>query len=236
MANYNFLCLCDFETGGKQAKICQPMSMACVVIDPVRLEMVKDGDFYSLIRANWDEEWCKANGVQVPQQEALDITKLTREDSEKAPSWQEVHTRFETHVKKFWTGNNVWKAPLFAGYNSDSYDMTIIERATKAWGSHDKEYDKQALFHPIHSVDMMKYMWLLTEARKGWFSLSLDNTRKTFGIKGGQRHNALADCRDTGALLIKFMKWMRAASKNVKLEGSFDSIDILDFYDVRPQE
>lgn len=236
MANYSYLAVVDYETTGKNAQKCQPMSMACTIIDPVRLEILSQGDFYSLIKCSWDKDWCDANNTEVPQEEALAITKLTREDNEKAPSWQEVHTRFEAHIKKFYTGTGQWKAPLFAGFNSDSYDYTIMSRACEKWGSWDKVYQKQGLFHPIHSVDAMKIMWLMTEARKGWFSLSLDTIRKNFGLKGGQTHNALADCRDTAALLIKTMKWFRQASKSVKLEGCFEGIDIFDFYDTRPTE
>lgn len=233
MANYNYLAIVDYETGGKNSNLCQPMSMACCIIDPVRLEILQSGDFYSLIRANWDEEWCKANNVEVPGEEALNITKLTREDSEKAPSWQEVHTRFEEHIKKFYTGTGVWKAPLFCGFNCQ-YDMTILNRAAKQFGSYDKEYCKQGLFHPIHEIDVMRVFFLLVEQRKGWFSVSLDNIRKAMGISLTNNHNALIDCRHTGAILIKWLKWYRKVSQTVKLEDSLKDLDILDFYDVRP--
>lgn len=234
MANFQPIVVTDYETGGKNANLCQAMSMACIVIDPVRLEILQHGDFYSLIKANWDEDWCKANNVEIPSQEALDITKLTKEENLKAPSWQEVHTRFEQHVKKFWTGNSVWKAPLFAGFNCD-YDMTILTRACKQWGSYDKEYQKQALFHPIHVIDMMRIFHILVENRKGWFSVSLDNIRRALGIELTNNHNALTDCRHTGALLIRWLKWYRASNKSMKLEDSFKGIDIMDFYDRKPE-
>lgn len=233
MANYNAMCIVDFETGGKNPYTCQAMSLACVVVDPVRLQILGDGDFYSLIRASWDEEWCVKNGVEVPSDEALNITGLTREDSEKAPSWQEVHSRFESHVKKFWTGNSVWKAPLFCGFNTH-YDLTIINRACQQWGSYDKEYRKNALFHPIHEICVMRNFFQMVENKKGWFSVSLDNIRTALGISKTNAHNSLQDCRDTAAILIKYMKWNRSNCNKLKLEGSFEGLDILDFYDVRP--
>jgi len=236
MANYNYLCCLDYETGGKNASNTQAMSMACCIIDPVRLEIVSNGDFYSLIRADFDEETCLKNGVEVPSDEAMNITGITREQSEAAPSWQEVHNRFETHIKKFWTGNSVWKAPLFCGFNSMGYDLTILNRACEKWGSFDKEYKKNALFHPIHFIDVLNLMFLTTESKKGWFSLSLDTLRNTMGITKEGAHNALTDVRHTSAILIRWLRWFRKNSAKLALEDSFKDLDILDFYDTRPIE
>lgn len=235
MANYNTLCFLDYETGSKNSHTCQPMSMACVMIDPVRLEIIRDGDFYSLIRANWDESWCKENNVEVPQEEALNITKLTREDSEKAPSWQEVHNRFESHVKKFYKGTGVWNAPLMCGFNVENYDLNIVNRGCRQFGSHDKVYNTNALFHPIHRIDLMRLMHVTVENKKGWRSISFDTIRSVTGMSMDKGHDALEDCRQGAALLCKWLKWFRTASSKIKLEESMKDVDIFDFYDVRPE-
>ena len=56
-------------------------------------------------------------------------------------------------------------------------------------------------------------------------SYSMDNLRDYFTISKDNAHDALQDCRDTSAILIKFLKLHRRIAAKTKFEGSFKEIE-----------
>ena len=52
MINYNKICVFDFETDGSDPKVCSPVQIAAVIIDPIKLEIVPNLIF-SLSQKFW---------------------------------------------------------------------------------------------------------------------------------------------------------------------------------------
>ena len=45
MINYNKICVFDFETDGVDPKVCSPVQLASVIIDPIKLEVIPNSEF-----------------------------------------------------------------------------------------------------------------------------------------------------------------------------------------------
>jgi DNA polymerase III epsilon subunit-like protein len=238
MANFNTIIFYDFETGGKKAACSQPLSISALAIDPVRLEIIGGSEFDSYIRPIWDEDTCIKMGIEPVQDEALAVNKITREQLENAPSLQEVWSRFTSFVKKYQSGASQWGAPIKAGFNNNNFDDPILQRIASPTGYNlgpwDSEYQTISLFHPIHSIDLMRLLWTVFEAKKGFRSLSFDTMRNYFGMSSEGAHSSRVDVLQGACLLIKYLRWKRNVVAKVKLEKSMEGIDLLDFYDVRP--
>ena len=234
MANRNYICVFDFETGGKYPHISQPTSLSCLVIDPVRLEIIRDSKFDTFIRPVFDEKECEKLGLEPLQQEALDITGIKIEDLEKAPSLKEVWDRFTSHVSKYNTGSGKWAKPIACGYNIYNFDMIIINKLAKEFGCWDKERQCQDLFHPRDCIDIMQSIsWFLFENDFNNRSISFDSIRKYFGFTTEGAHSSIVDVEQNAAFLIRWMKWQRNTYKKLKLKDSMKDINLNSFYDIQ---
>lgn len=231
--NKNVICVYDFETGGKFPHKSQPTSLSCVMIDPLRLEFITGGDFDSLIRPILDDKEAERLGLEPLQDDALKITNLTREQLRDAPGEEEVFNRFTEHLKKFRDGTGKWGNVIPAGYNIVNFDSIFINRLAKKYGPWDDEYQKEALFHPIHTIDIMHIMFSIFENEKGVYSISFDNMRKFFGLSKDGAHSSIVDVRQCGSVWIKYQKWFRTSMKNMipKMRDSMSKLNIGDFYD-----
>lgn len=45
MANFQKICVFDLETDGTNPDVCSPVQIAAVIVDPSKLEIVKDSEF-----------------------------------------------------------------------------------------------------------------------------------------------------------------------------------------------
>jgi exonuclease I len=117
------------------------------------------------------------------------------------------------------------------GYNSDGFDYHIVHRlccsAPYNYGPVDDKSLRNKLFHPIHYVDVMKYVWAWTENNVDITSISLDTVREWMGISKVGAHEALKDVRDTAEIFIKFMKLHRNYAGKVKFANAFGGANVL---------
>ncbi len=223
----------DWETTSKNRNSCQPTQLAAVMIDPRKLEIVKGSKFNSLIRPEFDEEKCKELGVDPPTDEVLKLTHKTREELQKAPDLKHVWGGFVEYSKKYSRTSKIWDAPVRAGFNILGYDNPIMDRVAKMYGPYDEEYECQKAFHPIHNIDLMNFIWVLTENIKvnATNSISMDNMRPWFGMAKDGSHDALNDVIDCAELIIRIIKLNRKLttgidcchckqSVKIKLQGS----------------
>lgn len=236
MANKNVICVFDFESSGKYPQKSQPTSLSCVMVDPVRLEIMRNGTFDSLIKPVFDIDECTKLGLEPLQQEALDITGIKVEDLEKAPSLQEVWSRFVEHVGKFSTGVGKWAKPVACGYNIQNFDLPIVNRicgkAPYKFGPWDEERECQDLFHPRDAIDIMAITFQMFENNRNVWSISFDSIRKYFGLSSEGAHSSICDVEQNAMFLIRYMKWMRTSVPKMKLQDSMKDCNIQDFYDV----
>jgi DNA polymerase III epsilon subunit-like protein len=209
----------DFETGGRDPNTCQPTQIAAVAIDGRSLKL--KGTFNSEIWAETDDEKAVKKGLGPIEDGALKVTGKTRESIAKAPKPKAVWTKFCAFVEKYnWKGTPFF-APIPAGYNILGYDMIIVDRMCKQYGPWDDSRQRQKLFHQIYKIDMMDNYWMWTEGDPNIRSRSMDSIRELMGMSSENAHDALQDVKDTGNLMIKFMKTHRAVYRNLKLEKAF---------------
>lgn len=209
----------DFETGGRNPLKCQPTQIAAIALDGRSL--TPKGEFNSLIRPIIDDEKAIAAGVDPLEEEALKITKKTREELAKAPLPKVVWSKFVQFVNKYnWKGTPFF-APIPAGFNIIGYDLHIVDRLCKEFGPWDENRQRQALFHQIYKIDMMDNMFMWTEGDPDVKSISMDSLRERMGLSKDNAHDALQDVKDTANIMIKFMKTHRTVYRNLKIEKAF---------------
>lgn len=189
------------------------------MIDGRKLEIV--GKFDSYINCEFDEKVLKKKGIDAVGQEALDITKIKLEDIKSAPSLKVVWKRFEKWVDEYNYKKDKWNRPIPAGYNNNGFDDPIVNRICKEHGPWDDEYQRNALFHPIHNIDVMKLTFYWFENNQETHSMSMDTMRKYMGMPDENAHNAVYDVEQGAQLLIKYLKLARNFGPKVKFKGSF---------------
>lgn len=155
---------------------------------------------------------------------------------EKAPIPKVVWQEFCNFVNQFNYKKTRWTAPVLAGYNNNNFDDKITERLAGGnniynecekepykFGPWDLEYKVPALFHPIHSVDLMKIIFSWTENCKDTKNISFDKIRERFGMTTDGAHNSLVDVVQGSMLLIKFLKFQRSiySKSKEKFNDSF---------------
>lgn len=128
---------------------------------------------------------------------------------------------FTKYVQQYKTGKSGWDNPISCGYNIENFDNKITTRLCKKYGPYDKTWDNQNLFHPTHSIDLMRDIWRWTESRD-MRSISMDSVRKWMGIDDTFAHNAIKDVLDCAFLAIKFLKLYRFYNSKVTFENSFE--------------
>lgn len=209
----------DFETGGRNPHRCQPTQIAAIALDGRNFKL--KGTFNSLMQPIINDEEAIAAGLDPLEEEALKITKKTREELALAPLPKVVWTKFEAFVQKYnWKGTPFF-APIPCGFNIIGYDMHIVNRLCKQYGSWDEERQQQKLFHQIYKIDVMDDVWLWTEGDPNIKSISMDSLRERMGLSSENAHDALQDVKDTANIFIKLQKSRRAVYRNMKFEKAF---------------
>lgn len=216
----------DFETGGPNPFGCQPTQLSAIAIDGRRLNIIENSVFNSLIKPIFDEKQCQELGLDQVQDEALELTKLTKEQLEKAPELKVVWQSFCAYVEKYKKGKSIFSNPIRSGYNIDRFDNVICDRimgGKSPWGfgPWDSDRQEQRLFHPRDCIDLMRcYVWPWTENNSDIKSISMDALCEWLGIEHSKAHNAVADVIVGANVLIRFMKLTRSIAPKVQFEQS----------------
>jgi DNA polymerase III epsilon subunit-like protein len=223
MSRTNCYIVLDLETTSKSAYLAQPVQLAAVAVDAKKLEII--GTFDSLIKPIFDPEECKKLDLEPPSDDTYRITKLKKEEIEKAPELKVVWNNFCSFVNTFNYKKNKWDAPVVSGYNIVNYDLKIINRIAGGepykFGPYDDEYKICSLFNPIWRLDLLDTVFLYFESMWQPKSLSLDSLRKFMGMSSEGAHNAAVDTRQTAELLIRFLRLTRSVAKETKFENAF---------------
>ena len=220
--NKNKICIFDFETDGRDVETLNPVQIAAVIVDPRKLELIKNAEFNSFMRPEGIDsknyvdknratiEWhAKVRGCEVD--EILDLWK-------NAPPQKIVWENFVEFLAKFHkTGQKKTKfsAPIACGYNIHKFDLPIAKRLC------DKHCKSKAIFHPRDVIDLMHWMFPWFENSTDVTSYSMDNMREYFGISTANAHDALKDVKDGAHLLCRFLRLHRRTAKSVRFKGSF---------------
>lgn len=218
MANRDFICF-DFETGSRNPYKTQPTQIAAIALDGRTLQM--KGQFNSEIKPIFDDEEARSVGLDPIEDEALKITKKTREQLTNAPSLKSVWTKFTKFVDQYnWKGDTFFN-PIPVGFNIIGFDLIIINRLCKEFGPWDKEREQQKLFSKVYKFDIMDNIFAWTESDPSVRSISMDSLRERMGLSTENAHDALQDVKDEANIFIKIMKTHRAVYQNMNFDKAF---------------
>jgi DNA polymerase III epsilon subunit-like protein len=233
MANSQKICVFDFETDGINPDICSPVQVAALIIDPFRLEVIKDSEFNINMKPELlekDSEYAYADSDVLDfhskvrgssKQEILNEWKGYQKQDQ---GWKMFVSYLEMyHIRS--DKKSCFTAPIAAGYNINRYDMRIIERLSAKYNNLNKE-KRSSLFYPRDVIDLMNMIFYWFEGNNELKNYTLDNLRGYFGISTEGAHDALKDVRDTAEILIRFMKLHRSVSSKVKFKGSFNKANV----------
>lgn len=218
MGTRDIICF-DFETGSRNPYKTQPTQLAALALDGRNFKL--KGTFNSEIKPILDDKKAIELGLDPIEEEALKITKKSREKLATAPELKTVWKKFITFVQKHnWQGTPFF-APIPCGFNIIGFDMKIVDRLCKQFGPWDTKRECQSLFHQIYKIDVMDDVWLWTEGDPNIKSISMDSLRERMGLASDNAHDALQDVKDTANIFIKLQKSRRAVYKNMKFEKAF---------------
>ena len=206
--NINNIIVFDFETGGlkKDSEITQ---VAAVAIHPRRLEIIDE--FNTEIKPLFPEKL---------DDEALKITRKTREKLALAPHPENVMKDLKQFCDRYNLSKRPFTAPIAAGYNIDGFDMPILQRYAETYGFIDKSTEKQTFFSTYMTLDLMKIVFWWTEN-----SDTLPNIKQPTLVEAwlhesaDMAHDALYDVKASAKLIIKFLKLQRYLYPKINFTG-----------------
>jgi DNA polymerase III epsilon subunit-like protein len=233
MANSQKICVFDFETDGINPDICSPVQIAALIIDPFRLEIVKDSEFNINMKPELlekDPEYAYADSdvldfhAKVRGSSKQDILKEWQGYQKQEQGWKMFLSYLEMYHMRS-DKKSCFTAPIAAGYNINRYDLRIIERLSLKYNNLNKE-KRSNLFYPRDVIDLMNMIFYWFEGNNELKNYTLDNLRDYFGLSKEGAHDALKDVRDTAEILIRFMKLHRNVGSKVKFRGSFKTANV----------
>ena len=227
MANFQKFCVFDLETDGSNPDVCSPVQIAAVIIDPFRLEIVKDSEFNITLKPAALEE---KEEYAYEDSDVLDFHAKVRGCAKDKilSDWHSYQKQehgwkmFVSYLDMYHTRSDrksCFSAPIAAGYNINRFDLKIIDRLSQKYKNINKE-GKSSLFYPRDVVDLMNVVFYWFEGNNELKNYTLDHVRDYFGLSIEGSHDALKDVKDTAELLIRFMRLFRNTSSKVKFKGS----------------
>ena len=227
MINYNKICVFDFETDGVDPKVCSPVQLASVIIDPIKLEVIPNSEFNITFKPECiakDPDYEYTTDVvdfhaKVAGCAKADIMERWRNNPAQEHSWK----MFVDYLSKYHSRasrKSQFSAPIAAGYNIYRFDLPIIDRLSVKHGNTNKE-GRTDIFYPRDVIDVMNLVFYWFEQNSELKSYTLDSLRDYFGISKEGAHDAIKDIRDTAEIMVRFMKLHRKLGANIKFKDSF---------------
>ncbi len=213
----NPLCSYDFETDGTNPLICQPVELACVIVDQYTLEIIPNSTFESGMRPEGiDKEEYFTDDILKTIDWHAKLRKCGRQDIidkwKAAPNQETVWRLFSEHVNKYNKKGEQFTAPHAAGMNIKLFDNPIADRLNQ-------KYKINKMFNH-ESVDLreLALYWLVWD-----YSLpkrNMDALRAYFDMPASEAHTALADVLDGTQMITRFLKYHKALFKKDKFRNS----------------
>jgi DNA polymerase III epsilon subunit-like protein len=227
MINYNKICVFDFETDGSDPRMCSPVQIAAVIIDPIKLEIIPNSEFNinfkpEVLEQQEDYEYTTDIldfHAKVKGSSKEDVLKEWKEYPKQQQSWG----MFVNYLDKYHSRSSKksqFSAPIAAGYNINRFDLKIIERLSQKYGNVNKE-NASSIFYPRDVIDVMNLVFYWFEHNPDLKSYTMDSLREYFGIDKTGAHDAIKDVKDTAEIMTRFMKLHRNIAAKVKFQNSF---------------
>lgn len=216
------------ETDGANPELCSPVQIAAIMVDPNRLEIIRDSEFNISLKPSAIEE---NNEYNYSDSDVLDFhAKVQGKSKEEIlNNWKSFQQQdvgwkaFVSYLEMYHTRSerkSCFTAPIAAGFNINRFDLKIIERLSTKYKNLNKE-GKSSLFYPRDVLDVMNLVFYWFEGNSELKNYTLDHIRDYFGIDKTGAHDALKDVKDTANLLIRFLRLHRNMSDKIKFRNSF---------------
>lgn len=208
----------DFETDGPDPLTCNPVQVAAVVIDPMKLEVIPGSEFNMMMKPPGIEN-LETYLTDEKNETLMFHSKHQKKEPSQiladwaaAPDQKLVWQMFSNFVNKFnYKGTEYW-APVPGGANIAGFDIIIADRLNK-------EHDIKTMFWKrdcdLADVQRMAYHWFegLSYGPKDY---KVDTLRKFFQMPADNAHDALQDVKDCANLIIRFLSLSRLCAKKVE--------------------
>jgi DNA polymerase III epsilon subunit-like protein len=215
----------DFETGGLDPNHNEAIQVAGKAYNARTLEPYpaeQGGEFCSLMKPLYPDRL---------EDGALKVNKKTREELMVAPDQGVVWNQFVDWVGRWNPKKTKWTAPIACGKNIRGFDLKFV---TVLNNLHCKKKDKTVLFNERKQVDLEDFTFFWFENSADLENEKMDTLRKYFSMSMDGAHDALVDVRQTGALIMKFLKLHRQlqsrkdkdGNKLIKFKGAFQGLGI----------
>ena len=233
MPNFQKICVFDLETDGSNPDIFSPVQIAAVMIDPVKLEIIKDSEFNitlkpELLESNKDYKYEDSDVLdfhaKVRGSSKDDILKSWHTYSDQKTAWDLFVSYLEMYHKSN-SKKSCFSAPIAAGYNINRFDLRILERLSKKYNNLNKE-GRSSLFYPRDVLDLMNVIFYWFEGNNELKNYTLDNLRDYVGLSKENAHDALQDVHDTAQILMRFLRLHRNLGKKIKFKDSFKNVKV----------
>lgn len=230
MVNFQKLCVFDLETDGADPEKCSPVQIAAVIVDPIKLEIVKNSEFNCNLKPDaleTDPEFDYSGSdildfhAKVRGSTSKDILSQWKDYQKQEAGWKMFVSYLDMYHSRS-DRKSCFSAPIACGYNIHRFDLKIVNRLSKKYNNTNKE-GNSSLFYPRDVVDLMNVMFLWFENNNDLKNYTLDSVRDYFGISKTGAHDALKDVIDTAELLLRFLKLHRNLSRKIKFKDSFSS-------------
>lgn len=203
------------------------MQLAAVIVDPIKLEIVKDSEFEIKFKPEVlekDKEYKYETDIlefhaKVKNCKASDVLAQWHEYPKQEQSWNQ----FTSYLDKYHcrsSKKSCFSAPIACGYNIQRFDLIIIQRLSEKYKNLNKE-KRSSLFYPRDILDLMNLIFYWFENNNDLKSYSLDTIRDYFGICKDGAHDAFKDVMDCANILIRFLKLHRNLAEKIKFKDSF---------------
>ena len=227
MINMHKIAVIDFESDSTDPFTCQPTQLACLMIDPRKLEIIPGSEFNSMMRPididdeNYTEAHKNTIDFHAKNQHTTASSVLTA--WQQAPTQKAVWANFVEYLGRYHTTQTkrgIYTAPLICGYNILGFDCHIIDRLSKLYNNIGKD-GRTNLFFGRDKIDLMLYCFQFFENLPEPTSYSLDTLREFFGISLEGAHDALYDVKNCAEIFIRWQRLIRRTAEKVRFKDSF---------------
>lgn len=208
MPNHLDIIVFDFETGGTRHGYHEPIQVAGKAYNARTLEpypIENGGEFMTMMKPMHFDRL---------ESEALRINGKTVAELEKAPDQGVAWNAFVKWVERYNRGKTkgAYTAPIAAGKNIRDFDFGFLEDMNLL---HCKKKEKTVIFNRI-KLDLEDDLFRWFENTDELKNQKLDTVREYFAMDTEGAHDALVDVRQTGDLIMFFLKLNRYVRRLAK--------------------
>tara|TARA_R110000824_G_scaffold22324_5_gene81835 strand:+ start:47 stop:709 length:663 start_codon:yes stop_codon:yes gene_type:complete len=219
----NYFCVFDFETDHSDPHLCNPVQVACMMIDPYNLEILDNSKFCSDMKPdNIDDPEYLTDGRSKTIEWHAKKDKCSKEDIlakwRDSPPTKIVWNNFVQHINKYNPKKSQWNAPYPCGMNINNFDMIILKTLNE-------RYNISKLFN-YETFDLRERLFTSLIWDTSLKSRSMDNIRKHFGMSSENAHDALQDVKDTAKIIQRFLKHDKNLFDRTRYKGCMESVEI----------